>query len=719
MKKFIYILLGAGMLFAATSCEDFLDKNSPSEADPEFVFSEPSTARAAMYNVYELWRGSSNIHSSGPFYDIIVVGSDAERQPEGYAQMLGRHIPTSLFGYVDATFTKKGTMNYNISQYGSAAWDGLYSIISATNTLINTIEKSPLYAEFAKQNGPSEMSQIYGEAVAMRATCYHELIRVYGDVPHQLKAGVMATEITPRDIIADYHINKLIEIEPIMYRAGEVASVDKTFMTRTYVQGLIGRIALMEGGYQTRRLDLGADYYKDSEGKVLSFEKAAETLATKCFYGRRADWEKYYKIAETYLTAAINNPGTIALQVNDPRNNEKKKYGNPFQYVFQQMMDNQIATENVYEIPETFGEGKERPYAFGRPSSGGGSHYFPCKSYGEARLHPIYYYNDFDPKDLRRDVTCAVTGSQGSGSEKIIPFTLGSTANNGGIALNKWDENRQANPCTVKQRQSGINTPYMRFSDVILMLAEVKATLGDATLAQQYLGMVHNRAFNNASEGNLDGFIAKCGSLLDAILEERKLEFGGEGIRRYDMIRTNTLGKSIAKFHNLTSTMIADLKSKGHHIFENGNTISNYIWIKKVDPNEYGVNHRLTTTCTDVDNPVLSPGWRGQNDDWATIATKNGSPTTNLTAGAATNLAIYGLFKYIDPNGSEASALESQGFEKQKWGQQIIELEKDYNEYVFNGYVEGEAPVYMLPYHPDIIKKSNGVLTNGYGFKNQ
>lgn len=719
MKKFIYTLLGAGMLFASTSCEDFLDKNSPSEADPEFVFSEPSTARAAMYNVYELWRGSSNIHSSGPFYDIIVVGSDAERQPEGYAQMLGRHIPTSLFGYVDATFTQKGTMNYNISQYGSAAWDGLYSIISATNTLINTIEKSPLYAEFAKQNGPSEMSEIYGEAVAMRATCYHELIRVYGDVPHQLKAGVMATEITPRDIIADYHINKLIEIEPLMYRAGETAGVDKTFMTRTYVQGLIGRMALMEGGYQTRRLDLGADYYKDSEGKVLSFEKVAETPATKCFYGRRTDWEKYYKIAETYLTAAINNPGTIALQVNDPRNDEKKKYGNPFQYVFQQMMDNQIATENVYEIPETFGEGKERPYAFGRPSSGGGSHYFPCKSYGEARLHPLYYYNDFDPKDLRRDVTCAVTGSQGSGSEKIIPFTLGSTANNGGIALNKWDENRQANPCTVKQRQSGINTPYMRFSDVILMLAEVKATLGDATLAQQYLGMVHNRAFTNSSESNLDGFIAKCGSLLDAVLEERKLEFGGEGIRRYDMIRTNTLGKSIAKFHNLTSAMIADLKSKGHHAFENGNTISNYIWIKKVDPAEYGVNHRLTTTCTDVDNPVLSPGWRGQNDDWAAIAAKNGSPTTNLTAGAATNLAIYGLFKYIDPNGSEASALENQGFEKQKWGQQIIELEKDYNEYVFNGYVEGEAPVYMLPYHPDIIKKSNGVLTNGYGFKNQ
>ena len=33
--------------------------------------------------------------------------------------------------------------------------------------------------------------------------------------------------------------------------------------------------------------------------------------------------------------------------------------------------------------------------------------------------------------------------------DRIIPFTMGSVANNGGIALNKWDENRQANPWAV------------------------------------------------------------------------------------------------------------------------------------------------------------------------------------------------------------------------------------------------------------------------------
>ena len=43
MKKILYTMMGVGMLFAATSCEDFLDTSSPSEADVDFVFSEAST----------------------------------------------------------------------------------------------------------------------------------------------------------------------------------------------------------------------------------------------------------------------------------------------------------------------------------------------------------------------------------------------------------------------------------------------------------------------------------------------------------------------------------------------------------------------------------------------------------------------------------------------------------------------------------------------------
>ena len=46
-------MFGAGMLFLTTSCNDFLETTSPSDADVNFVFSDPSSTRAALNNAYE------------------------------------------------------------------------------------------------------------------------------------------------------------------------------------------------------------------------------------------------------------------------------------------------------------------------------------------------------------------------------------------------------------------------------------------------------------------------------------------------------------------------------------------------------------------------------------------------------------------------------------------------------------------------------------------
>ena len=72
---------------------------------------------------------------------------------------------------------------------------------------------------------PSELSQLYGEAVALRATCYFELCRFFGDVPHQLVPGVQAEGLTSRDEIYEYHIKKLIQVEPLMYHE-EAPNID-------------------------------------------------------------------------------------------------------------------------------------------------------------------------------------------------------------------------------------------------------------------------------------------------------------------------------------------------------------------------------------------------------------------------------------------------------------------------------------------------------------
>ena len=147
----------------------------------------------------------------------------------------------------------------------------------------------------------------------------------------------------------------------------------------------------------------------------MSFDKLNTVDANNAFYGRRTDYEKFYEIAERYLQNCVDNPGTAALYTVDPRaaGSNGQAFGNPYQYVFQQNDNLVLSSESIYEIPETRGVQTERPYAFGRPSSAGGSNNYPCKNYGQSRFHPTYYYGDFDPNDMRRDVTCTVTGTDG------------------------------------------------------------------------------------------------------------------------------------------------------------------------------------------------------------------------------------------------------------------------------------------------------------------
>lgn len=749
INKIKKILLSAACMASLCACEDFLTQTSDSEVGNDFVFSDPTTARAALMNAYENWRACGVAFGGGSFYHYVVSSSDIETQGETYSAQPWRWVPSYFYGYTNGNLSQYGPGTYGLYENGMMieTWTGLYSVIGITNNLINNFESSANFKTLIESGEPSTLSEIYSEAVTLRASCYYELMKQYGDVPLQTVAGVEADGLTPRDMIADYILNDLQKVIPLMYRSGESADIDKTYMTRTYAEGLLARICLWEAGYQTRRTDLGADFYQGMDGEIVNFDKVAQVgdsdngLASFCFYGRRTDWQKYYRLAEKYLTDAINNHGDIILQTNDPRavavfpisgrkeERSESKFGNPYQYVFQQMNDLQISNESVYEIAETQGQEGPRTYSFGRPSNGGSSDYYPCKVYGQARMHPLYYYNDFDPDDMRRDVTCTVTGSDGHGAEAILSFMKGSRLN-GGIALNKFDDNRMGKPYTQKQRMSGINGAYMRYSDIILMQAEIKAALGKDGEARPLLDEIRNRAFGSAAKARTDEQIARCGSLLDAVIEERKFEFGGEGSRKWDLIRTNKLSTDIPKFHNDCEDMIKDLRTIGYHKFRNGNEISNFIWVKLVDANSlYG--YRLTTQCPEdvEDDPVLYPSWRGQNNNWAAVASVNGDERKEaLTAGNLTNLAIKGLFKHISPDSDEAKQLEAEGYTRVDWGCIIAgeddvninykDMNLQYNELIYNGYDPSVPPIYMLFMHGTTLKNSHGKLKNGYGFSN-
>jgi hypothetical protein len=178
--------------------------------------------------------------------------------------------------------------------------------------------------------------------------------------------------------------------------------------------------------------------------------------------------------------------------------------------------------------------------------------------------------------------------------------------------------------------------------------------------------------------------------------------------------------EAIKKRRDLQKAMVASLISQGYYTFANGNQISNFIYIKKVNVGDLGMTKMLTTECivpeTDPTWPVKFPGWRGNCDLW--------SANNFLPTAGNRNIAIQGMFRYINPAGAEATALVAAGYVKTKWGQSIVDYKDEYSVNIFKGYTDayyaaGAPPRYMCPLSSETISKSNGLITNGYGFAQQ
>lgn len=92
---------------------------------------------------------------------------------------------------------------------------------------------------------------------------------------------------------------------------------------------------------------------------------------------------------------------------------------------------------------------------------------------------PTLYY-DFDTKDLRRDITCVPYKWQGGKQVLITSEPTQKEGWNFGKYRYEWMQR-------VVSGDDGINQPYVRYSDVLLMLAEVLNELDDLEGAKKYL----------------------------------------------------------------------------------------------------------------------------------------------------------------------------------------------------------------------------------------
>ncbi|TDN95424.1 putative outer membrane starch-binding protein [Salegentibacter sp. 24] len=481
MKNKLFITIIAVTLFAACE-EDFMDPRSISTFNNEYIFSNVDDARNAVNAIYSHFNQDA---FRSRLSNNMTGNTDIEHQ-SGWTSNADRYQIWNL----EALTTNRDL---------DIVWTYAYRAIRDANIAIEGIQESG-NLEASDENVRRTFNHLLGEAYTLRAYWYSMLIFHFGDVPYITVAPKAGADLnqpkTDRNVILTGVIQDMIDAEANMMWADQLPYGAEQ-VNREYTLGMIARLSLQRGGY------------------FLTPELTME---------REGDYLDYYQIAREYTRKLM----------------ELKDRQLPVDY--RQIFVNQhngkspVNSDVLFEVP--FGQGQgDVGWNIGVTVEGGPTASHDYGSGGNYMQMPISYYLSFDEEDKRREVTTSLYQINTDFQQEFIEPSYN-------IAQGKWNRALlDPPPGSSSAKGTGINWPMMRYSDVILMFAEAENEINGPTAeAQEALKRVRRRAFDDVDwPENVDQYVANVStskeSFFEAIVDERAWEFGGEMIRKYELIR--------------------------------------------------------------------------------------------------------------------------------------------------------------------------------------
>lgn len=493
MKKYKNLVMGLALMGLTASCSDYLEVESPSLFTDDYVMGNLEEANRLLNSVYA---GICSNNTYGNAYlTTFCLNSDVEFTTTSNEEQSASHNEYKAF---DCEADASSLLT---------TWNAAYAGIERANNFVAAAEASELY-----EQGDESLMQMIGEAKCLRAMSYLDLVILFGDIPFSLTrtydAESLIMPIANRDEILSTLIEDLQSAAPYMQFASELSGgVERC--TKEFCWALIGRIALFRGGYSLRP---GA-----TTTEVGTME-------------RPSDYRDYYEIARAYCDSVISsNTHSLAKDYMQVFIDESQyvvaNNDDPiFEIPFTQLVSGNIGYVHGPRCDESNAGGTEGVNQWGSAS-------------GSVRLNAFYRFT-FDPQDARRNMV-GFWSYESDGTP-----TLENDRNN---YCNKWSKFWDPTHRLGYQSEgnTGINFPYMRYADVLLMFAEAENELnGPTAAAKDALKEVRNRAFRNASNRGemVDAYVDRAGSKEDffqLIVDERAWEFGGENIRWKDLVRWN------------------------------------------------------------------------------------------------------------------------------------------------------------------------------------
>ena len=495
MKKlFITISTLFSVLFL-TSCSDWLDMPSYTSTDSNTVFSDEYTADMFVQGCYR------NLIHSEMFYHLGAGETTTHSSEDAYNNskyLMCNYVYDAMAPYTVTTIFKEQ-----------------YRCIEATNTALSGLNGMP---ETVTRN------QLIGEALAIRAFCYLNLIRIYGDVPAvwqplaELNPDDESTfypKRSPRDGIYDQIIADMQKAVEYLPARSENKYPTNERLTKEAGNALLARVALYAAGYSLR-WDLETN--DPSTMKMGQRDDAARI-------------RELYQIADKACEDVLSSSSVSLVQAQSGMSATQNLW-----YNFCQRNFSNIDSEMLWHIANLGSTTNSNFGVYAQPGSRGGL-------YGSRKalqfILPTYYLS-FNSKDERRDVNCTsysvyFLNNGGAGDTFIDTGTTYSCIMSGKFRIG-WCVEPQA------AAMRNLNIPVLRLADVMLMYAETQNELnnGPTAVATKMLRDIRTRA------GVSDMAIPTTkNDFFDAIVQERKWEMNGEFMLRSDFTRMNVLAREI------------------------------------------------------------------------------------------------------------------------------------------------------------------------------
>ena len=540
------IVHGVAMVTTFTSCEDMLEEKAYTFVSTGDISNDDAGADAWTLGVY-----------NSLTTDMFVYGLFPRPLDYDCDYISGAVWQFSEFG--------SGNFQGGSSQ-ADAMWKGMYALINKANKAIANVES-------LTGATPRHRDNCLGELYFLKAWAYFMLVRAYGDIPiHSVSVdeeGVYDTfpRIPIKQVYEETIIPLLDEACALLYKYGESGytpgrvNAASAAGLEAKVYATMGAAAIADGEQVVVRTGIPFTMQTINGVATKVYTDPVRTLMEKKQVAGYEDFNPEECYQKAYLLAKAVKDGTygsielspyeslwsnagktasehlFALQALSGDNT----FGTLFSYHFCGMtnaaghIENSLTVGMRWHWYMLFEEKDHRIYEGvlhswireGSDTSWGGGSYYPNFGLWQQRVQAKE--PPFDNPEVTGGWRC-----DGAGSEQFFAFQT--------KYLQQISDRTQS--------RTDANYPFLRYADVLLILAEASNELNGPTQeAVDALNMVRTRnnatprAYEQFEEGStvrVDGVsipVSPKATLRSSIIEERAMELALEGDRRWDLIR--------------------------------------------------------------------------------------------------------------------------------------------------------------------------------------